>query len=491
MTSTSSTSPPREHRRAGRFSHGRPPDAAASPGDGRRSWTTLAVLVVAQFMVVLDITIVNVALPSIGKALSFSRADLQWVVTAYALCSGGLVLVGGRASDLFGRRRMFLAGLSLFTGASLASGLAPSAGVLIAARVAQGIGAAAMTPAALSILTTTYEGGQRATALSIWGAIASGAVAVGVIAGGALTSLLSWHWVFLINVPVGLVALGFSARVLPSAPPSARVSSIDPAGALTAAGGFVAIVYGLSGAPGHGWGSLRTIALLAAGVALLVAFATIERSVAEPLVAPAIWRERALISGAATILGISGILVGTFFLLSVYTQEVLRWSALHTGASLLPFVGAIAVGVHLTGRLIGTIGSRPLIMSGMALAAIGSLLFALAPDHASYVSDLLPGLVVLGFGMGLGFPATSITAMTDIREDTAGLASGITSTAHELGGALGVAILAAIAAGGSSIAAGDHAAFAAAAVGGAALVGLASTIVPSVRPAPGAAVAVH
>jgi EmrB/QacA subfamily drug resistance transporter len=442
-------------------------------------------------MVVLDITIVNVALPSIGKALSFARADLQWVVTAYALCSGGLVLVGGRASDLFGRRRMFLAGLAVFTGSSLLSGLAPSSAALIAARVAQGVGAAVMTPAALSIVTTTYEGAQRATALSIWGAISSGAVAVGVIAGGALTSLLSWHWVFLINVPIGLVAVGISARLLPSAPPSARVRSLDPAGAVTAVGGFAAIVYGLSGAPTYGWASGRTIALLATGVALLSAFAVIERSVREPLVSPAIWRQRALIAGAAAILGISGILVGTFFLLSVYTQEVLHWSALHTGVSLLQFVGAIAVGVHLTGRLIGKIGSRPLIMSGMALACIGSALFAVTPDHASYVRDLLPGLLVLGFGMGLAFPATSITAMSEIRDEIAGLASGLTSTAHELGGAIGVAILAAIAAGSSTIEGGNHTAFAAAAIGGAALVALASTAVPSVRPAPGTQVAIH
>jgi EmrB/QacA subfamily drug resistance transporter len=486
MTTISS----REHSPA-RFSHRRPPDVPTSSADGRQSWMTLALLVVAQFMVVLDITIVNVALPSIGEALGFARSDLQWVVTAYALCSGGLVLVGGRASDLFGRRRMFLAGLSVFTAASLVSGLAPSPGILITARVAQGIGAAAMTPAALSIVTTTYDGAQRATALSIWGAIASGAVAVGVIAGGALTSLLSWHWVFLINVPVGLVALVLSARMLPSAAPGARSRSLDPAGALTAVGGFVLIVYGLSTAQRHGWGSATTISLLAIGIASLAAFALIERSVSEPLVAPAIWRERALISGAATILGISGILVGTFFLLSVYTQDVLHWSALHTGVSLLPFVGAIAVGVHLTGHLIGKLGSRPLIMAGMALAAIGSVLFAVAPERASYVPDLLPGLVVLGFGMGLGFPATSITAMSSVREDIAGLASGITSTAHELGGALGVAVLAAIAGGGSTIAAGNRAAFTAAALGGAALVALASSAVPSVRPAPGTQVAIH
>jgi EmrB/QacA subfamily drug resistance transporter len=481
---------PRSHRLRARISHRGPRDSPSPAGD-RRPWTTLVLLAAAQFMVVLDITIVNVALPSIGKALSFPRADLQWVVTAYALCSGGLVLVGGRASDLIGRRRMFLAGLATFTGASLVSGLAPSAAVLIAARVAQGIGAAAMTPAALSIVTTTYEGAQRAAALSIWGAISGGAVGVGVIAGGALTSLLNWHWVFLINVPVGLIALAVAWHMLPTTAPGARARSLDLPGALTAVGGLVAIVYGLSGAPSHGWGSARTVALLGGGVALLAAFAFVERSVREPLVAPAIWRERALISGAAMILGISGILVGSFFLISLYTQDVLRWSALHTGLSLLPFVAVITIGAHLTGRLVAKLGSRPLIISGMALAGIGSALFAAAPAHASYLPDLLPGLIVLGFGMGLGFPATSITAMVSIRAEVAGLASGITSTAHEVGGALGVAIFSAIAAGSGTIAAGNQTAFTAAAVGGAALVVLAAVAVPSVRPVHGTPVAIH
>jgi EmrB/QacA subfamily drug resistance transporter len=458
---------------------------------GRRSWSLLVLVSVAQFMVVLDLTIVNVALPSIAKALSFSRSDLQWVVTAYALCSGGLVLLGGRASDLIGRRQMFVAGLATFTAASLASGLAPSATALIAARVAQGIGAAAMTPAALSLITTTYDGAQRATALSVWGAIAGGAVGVGVVAGGALTSLLSWQWVFLINVPVGLTALVIAPRLLPPAAPSARVRSLDPAGAVTAVGGFVAIVYGLSGAAEHGWGSARTIVPLVVGVALLGAFAIVERTASEPLVAPSIWRERALVSGAAMILGITGVLVGSFFLISVYTQEVLHWSALHAGVSLLPFVGATIIGVHMTGHLIGKVGSRPLIVAGITLAAVGAVLFATGPDHARYLPDLLPGLVLLGFGMGLAFPATSITTMSEVREEVAGLASGIATTAHELGAALGVAVLSAIAAGSTTAAAGEHTAFAVAAVGGALLVVLASTAVPSVRPAPGTKVAIH
>lgn len=480
-----------EHRLSPHFSNQQSQAALSGPSGDRQPWTILVVLAIAQFMVVLDITIVNVALPSIGRSLNFARTDLQWVVTAYALCTGGLVLVGGRASDLFGRRRVFIAGLVVFALASAGSGLAPSSGALILARVAQGIGAAAMSPAALSIITTSYAGAQRATALSVWGAISSGAVAVGVIAGGALVTFLSWHWVFLINVPVGLVGAVAAAQVLPAGKRASGSRRLDPAGVLAAVGGFATIVYGLSGAPAHGWTSGRTIALLAAGLALLGVFALIERFVRAPLVTPTIWRERALISSAAMILGIMSILVGAFFLLSVYTQDVLRWSALHTGAGLLPFVAAIAFGVHLTGHLIGKLGSRPLIMAGMALTATGALLFSLGPDHASYASNLLPGLVVLGLGIGIAFPATSITAMSNVSEGIAGLASGLTSTAHELGAAIGVAALAAIAAGGSTVAQGTHTAFTAAAIGGVLLVVLAAAAVPSVRPEPGKIIAIH
>jgi EmrB/QacA subfamily drug resistance transporter len=392
---------------------------------------------------------------------------------------------------MFGRRRMFLSGLLVFTAASLASGLAPTSAVLIGARVAQGVGASLMTPAALAILTSTYEGAQRATALSIWGAISSGAVAVGVIAGGALTSLLSWHWVFLINVPVGLVAVVAAARVLPRARPPVHTGSLDLPGAATAVGGFVTIVYALSGAPAHGWGSARTLALLGGGAGLLATFALIERRDRRPLVPPAIWRERALIAGSALVLGISAILVGAFFLISVYMQDVLRWSALHTGVSLLPFVATIAIGVHLTSRLVGKIGSRPLIIAGMGLVATAAVLFSVSPARGHYASDLLPALSVLGLGVGLAFPASSITAMSQVRDDISGLAAGISSTAHELGGAVGVAVLAAIAAGKGTIAAGDHAAFIAAAMIAAGLASLAATVVPSIKPQPGTNVAIH
>src|SRR4051812_12653383 len=254
--------------------------------DPSPSWAVLALLVVAQFMVVLDISIVNVALPSIDASLHFAAGDPAWVVTAYVLCSGGLLLVGGRAADLLGRRRIFLAGLLLFSGASLASGLAGSAGFLVAARAVQGTGAAMLTPAALSIITTTYSGPALAKALSVWGGVASGGVALGVVLGGMLTSWLSWHWVFLINVPIGLAAAALTLRVVPAGPRPERSVGLDLPGAIAAVLGLAALVYAFSGTPTHGWGSAHTLALLGAAAILLAAFALIERTARSPLVPP-------------------------------------------------------------------------------------------------------------------------------------------------------------------------------------------------------------
>lgn len=457
----------------------------------RQSWTLLALLVVAQFMVVLDITIVNVALPSIGAALHFGPADLQWVVTAYVLCSGGLLLVGGRAADLLGRRRTFLAGLLLFTAASLACGLAPSSGFLIAARAAQGTAAALLTPAALAIVTTTYSGAQRATALSVWGAIAGAGVGVGVLLGGLLTTWLSWHWVFLVNVPVGLAAAALTPRVLPALAGVPGRRSLDLAGALSVVAGLATLVYAVSGASEHGWGSARTLALLALAAALLAGFAAIERSVARPLLPPAAWRSGSLVSGVAMMLGATGILAGAFFLSSIYLQGVLGWSALETGLAFLPFVAAISVGVHLTSHAIGRAGSRAVLIAGMALVAGGALLLALAPDRASYAVDLLPGFVVLGLGIGLAFPVISITGLSEVRHDAAGVASGMMSTAHEVGAALGVAVLSAVAVAGDAgpkLGYGDGMLAAAIIAGVLAVVAVG---VPAVRPAPGTQVAIH
>ena len=458
------------------------------PESHGRKWLALALLCTVQFMVVLDIAIVNVALPSIAAGLGFAPADLQWVVTAYVLCSGGLLLVGGRAADLLGRRRMFLAGLALFTAASLACGLAPSPGALIAARAAQGVGAALLTPAALSIITATYSGAQRATALGMWGAIASSGVAVGVLLGGVLTTALSWHWVFLVNVPVGIAAAALTPRLVPTTPAARERGPLDLWGGLSAVAGMAALVYALAGAADHGWGAPRTLALLAIAAALLAGFALIERSVARPLLPPSAWRSGALVAGAGMMLAATGVMAGSFFLTSVYMQGTLGWSALGSGLAFLPFVAAIAVGVHATSHTVARVGSRVLVAAGLALAAGGALLLSLASGQAGYGTGLLPGFVVLGLGLGLAFPAISITAMSDVRHDSAGLASGLLSTAHEIGAALGVAALSAIAAGPPV----DYGAgVLAAAIAAGALTLLAAAVVPGVRPPAGSQAALH
>ena len=297
-------------------------------GSERKPWTTLILLGLAQFMVILDITVVNVALPSIAGDLGFAEGDLQWVITAYVLFTGGLLMLGGRATDLFGRRRVFLGGLATFTVASLASGLAPSPEALVAARAVQGFGAAMLTPGALSIVTTTYSGGQRTAALAAWSAIGSAGAAAGVVLGGVLTSGLGWESVFFINVPVGVIAGIGVLRVVPGAPPVAVGQRLDVLGAVTAVAGLVVLLYGIEGASEHGWGSARTLALLLASAGLLAAFAGVERRVREPLIPPSTWRNRPLVSGTVVILVATALLVAVFFLNTLYLQDVLDWSAL-------------------------------------------------------------------------------------------------------------------------------------------------------------------
>ncbi|HKA95955.1 MAG TPA: MFS transporter [Streptosporangiaceae bacterium] len=474
----------------------RDPSPHPAPGPQRRPWSLLILLSVAEFMVILDVTVVNVALPSIGRALHFAAGDLQWVVTAYVLLSGGLVLLGGRASDLVGRRRVFLAGLAVFTAASLASGLAPSAGALIAARAGQGLGAALLTPAALSIITTAYSGAQRAAALSTWAALGSGGAAAGVLAGGVLTTWLGWRSVFLVNVPVGVVAGLLSLRLVPRSAAAARIGpELDLPGALLATAGLVTGVYAVVGAPLHGWWSGRTLLLLAASLGLLTAFAAVERSARRPLLPPRTWRTRSLVAGAAVMLGATGILVGTFFLNSLYLQEVAGASALRTGLEFLPLVVVIGLGAHLTSRLLPRVGSRVLAVAGLVLMGGGAVLLSLVPAHAGYLTGLLPGLLVIAAGTGLVFPAASVTAMSDIADDRAGLASGLMTTGHEIGAALGVAVFSAVAttqaAAGGGFAAGYRHGFAVAAGIAAALALVAALAIPAVRPAPGARVAVH
>ena len=473
------------------------PPHATSADASRKPWSTLFLLGAAQFMVILDITVVNVALPSIGTALGFAAADLQWVVTIYVLFTGGLLLLGGRLADRFDRRLVFLAGLSIFTGASLASGLAPSPGALIAARAAQGLGAALLTPAALSIVTTTYTGSQLTKALSAWGAIGSAGAAVGVLLGGVLTSGLSWEWIFLVNVPVGVAAIALTPRLIPAGSTAAGRGRLDLPGAVTVVAGLMVLVYALDGTSDHGWGSARTLLLLALAGAMLAVFVLVERASRQPLLPPETWRHRSLVSSGAVVLGITGILVGTFFLNSLYLQHALDASALETGLAFLPLALSIGAAAHVASRLLPRVGTRTVVVAGLVLVAAGALVLAAAPDDASYPLHLLPGFLVVGVGMGLVFPGVTVTALSDVPPDEAGLASGFMATSHELGAALGVAVLAAIAATGgdittlSGIAAGYQDGFIAAAGIAAALGAIAALTVPSVRPPAGAVAAAH
>jgi EmrB/QacA subfamily drug resistance transporter len=470
-------------------------ERSPAPSSQRWPWSVLVLLSVAEFMVILDATVVNVALPSIGRALHFTAGELQWVVTAYVLFSGGLVLLGGRTADVVGRRATFLAGLTVFTAASLASGLAPSAGALIAARAGQGIGAALLTPAALSIIVATYSGAQRAVALSAWGALGGGGAAAGVLAGGILTTWLGWRSVFLVNVPVGVVAGVLSLRLVPPAGAAPRVSrELDLPGALLVVAGLVTGVYALAGTPEHGWGSGRTLLLLAASLGLLALFAAVERSARRPLLPPQTWRSRSLIAGGLVMLGATGILVGTFFLNSLYLQDVVGASPLRAGLEFLPLVGVIGLGAHLTSRLLPRVGSRVLAVAGLVLMSVGALLLSGVSAQAGYLTGLLPGLLVIGAGTGLAFPAASVTAMNDIAEDRAGLASGIMTAAHEIGAAVGVAVFSAVAtvaAAGDGFAAGYRHGFTVVAAVAAGLALIALLTLPAVRPGPGARVAVH
>jgi EmrB/QacA subfamily drug resistance transporter len=406
----------------------------------------LVLLCAAQFMVILDITVVNVALPSIQADLAIPIADLQWVVTAYTLAFGGLLLLGGRAADLLGRRRMFLAGLALFGTASLAASLAASTEALLAARAAQGVGAAMLSPAALSLITTIFpDGAERRRALAAWAAVAASGGAFGVLAGGALTETLGWKAIFLINVPVGLVVALAALRTLPAAAPTGK-GRIDVVGALLATASLVALIYGLVEAPSAGWGSAQTVGLLAAAAGGLGAFALFEGWVREPLVALKVFRRRPTVTALVLMIAGMGTVLSAFFFSSLYLQEVLGHSALRTGLEFLPGAVLLVIAAHAGGRLVSQAGARPVLAAGMALGGLGALLLSGLSAEGGYVSDVLPGLLVLDVGIGLSASAIFITAMSGVGEDEAGLVSGLTTTAHELGIALVLPVLSTVAA---------------------------------------------
>ena len=464
---------------------------AEDPTD-RISWWILSFIGVAQFMVILDVTVVNIALPSISKGLNFSATDLQWVVTVYVLFTGGLMLLGGRSADLFGRRRMFLLGLLIFTAASLTSGLAWSPHALIVSRAAQGFGAALLLPSALAIITTTYSGHQRTVALAVWGAIGSAGVAIGVLLGGIITTAFGWEWIFFINVPIGLVVAAGAVRLVPAGHslPS-EGATLDLLGAATLLVGLMMLVYGVVGTAQHGWASGRTLLLLGVAAASLAAFLGIECRGAKPLVPPATWRVRSLVSSAAVMLGTTGVLVGAFYLNTLYLQNVLGYSALKTGLSFLPLALVILAAAHLASHLLSHAGSRIVAVVGLVMTAGGALLLALAPDRATYLTNMLPGFLLLGAGVGLVFVAVTVSAMADVGHEEAGLASGIMTTAHELGAALGVAILAAVATSNGNPVSGYGNAFFVAAAIASLLAVVAAFALPVLRPAPGTHVSMH
>lgn len=411
----------------------------------RRKWLALALLCGVQFMVVLDIAIVNVALPSIQVDLGFSQENLQWVISAYALVFGGFLLLGGRAADLLGRRRIFIAGLVVFTLASLLAGLAWSEGSLIGARAFQGLGAAIISPAALAILMTTFaEGRERNTALGAWGAVGALGAVAGVLLGGVLTDALSWEWIFFVNIPVGATGLALTP-VLLSESRDRRARSFDLRGAVLVTAGLVVLVYAITEAPDFGWASLETIGLFAASAVLLAAFAVTEVRTRDPLMPFSIFRLRTL-TGA----NVAGFILGTtifamFLMLTLYMQQVLEYSAMKSGVAYLAVAGTAIVWSAVSAQLVTRIGVKPVLAAGMALLTAGLVYFTQVSVEGSYLGDLLPGFLLIAIGMGFSFVPISIAALAGVRDSEAGLASGLINTSQQIGGALGIAVLSTLA----------------------------------------------
>jgi EmrB/QacA subfamily drug resistance transporter len=411
-----------------------------------RRWWALALLCGAFFMVLLDGTIVLVALPSIGADLGFSERGLQWVLSAYALSFGGLLLLGGRAADLLGRRRVFMAGVLFFTAASLLCGLAWSPAALLAARVIQGVGAAIMTPTALSIISTTFpEGSERNKALGIWGGLGGiGATAAWLI-GGPIVDGPGWEWIFFINVPLGLAALALSPVLLRESRAEMTRRSYDPAGALTITGALVLLVYAVVEAPDVGWGDVQTILLLAGSAVLLAAFAVIESRHPAPLVPLRFLRSRTLVGANLVMLLTGAVAVAMPFVLTLYAQQVLGYSAAKFGLGSVVLAVAVTVGAIVAQAAVLKVGLRPVAATGMALMGAGSLLLTQVSVGGSYFGDIFFALLVVGPGIGLAFVTATVAALADVAEHESGLASGLSNTALQIGGALGVAIVSTVA----------------------------------------------
>jgi EmrB/QacA subfamily drug resistance transporter len=421
--------------------------SAPSPPRNVNPWLVLVIACMAQFMVVLDITVVNIALPSVQRGLHFSPSNLQWIVNAYTLVFGGFLLLGGRAADLIGRKRLFMAGVIVFTLASMLNGVAQSSGMLIIGRGLQGLGGALVSPAALSIVTTTFsDGEQRTRALGVWSAIAAGGSAVGLLLGGALTDLASWRWVFFVNLPVGIITLALAMRFVSESRVEAERRSFDLAGAFAVTTGLVVLVYTIVKAQSFGWGSPRTVGLGAAAVALLAAFVAIERRSRAPLMRLSIFRVRTLAVADAVLLLLASGMFGMFFFASLYIQQILGYSPLKAGLAFLPVTGVIMIGAAAAQQMIKRLGVRNVGAIGIAVASAGLLVLTQLPVHGSYAGDVLTGLLPLGLGLGLAFVPVTLLGTSGVREEDTGLASGLFNTAQQVGGSLGLAILSTLAA---------------------------------------------
>jgi EmrB/QacA subfamily drug resistance transporter len=412
----------------------------------RARWTALVVVCFAQFMVVLDATIVNVALPSIQTDLGLTTTQLQWIVNSYTLLFGGFLLLGGRAADLVGRRRLFIAGIALFSAASLANALADSGNVLIVARGVQGLGAALVSPAALSILTTTFsEGSERTRAMGVWGAIAGAGGAFGLLLGGILTDVLSWPWIFLVNIPIGIGTALAALRWVPESRGPLTHRRFDLAGAVSVTSGLIVLVYAIVKAQDKGWGSLHTIGLTAVALALLAVFVVVEQRSVAPLVRLSILRIRTLATANGVMFIVVGGLYGMFFFASLYVQGILGYSPLEAGLAFLPVTLGIIVGAGLSQQVIPRFGVKPTALGGMTASAVGLVILAATTKVDGSYLGILFGLVPMAIGMGCTFVPLTLVATTGIEAEDAGLASGLFNTSQQVGGALGLAILATLA----------------------------------------------
>jgi EmrB/QacA subfamily drug resistance transporter len=415
--------------------------------EGRRKWLALIVLCLGSLMIVLDTTIVNVALPSIQADLGFSQTSLAWVVNAYLLTFGGCLLLGGRFGDIFGHRKLFLIGITLFTSSSVTCGLSTGPGLLVAARAVQGVGGAIASAVALSLMMTLFtEQGERAKAMGVFGFVAAGGGTIGVLVGGILTSSLNWHWIFLVNLPIGVAVYALSLRLLPTAQGSKRSGRLDVGGAVTVTAALMLAVYAIVNGNQAGWTSFQTLGLLGAAVVLLGSFLAIEARVEAPLMPLNLFRLRNL--STANVVGVlwAAAMFAWFFLSALYMQQVLGYSPLEVGLAFLPanlIMAAFSVG--LSAKLVMRFGIRAPLAIGLSIASIGLVLFVRAPATGAFVPDILPSMILLGFGAGMAFNPVLLAAMSDVQPQDSGLASGIVNTSFMMGGALGLAVLASLA----------------------------------------------